>query len=619
MPSFVVIWIWLCAYLNCAGWALSWLHQLNAGGYAVALALGWSVMLVWQRKSGAKLFPPIRWPQLRRRFRRGFPLAFLALATLAFLGGALYGPNNFDAMAYRLPRVLNWLAADQWHWIHTIFPRLNSRCCGGEWLTAPLLAFTHSDRLLFLINLISFLLLPGLVFSGFTRLGVRPRVAWHWMWLVPSGYGLVLQAGSNGNDLLGAVFALAAMDFALRAKNSRSPRDFFTALLAAALMTGAKMSNLALLLPCGAALWFSRKLIIRHPLKTVCLGLLALAASALPTMVFNQWHCGDWMGNEVKLSHTDNRMVLRTTATLANVALQNLTPPVFPLAGAWNKGVPTVLSPELQARLHQTMAESGAAEFRLPEMQMEESAGLGFGLTLLLPASFLAALWLGRKGPGRPIVFDQQWVLRWLPVVAFMAVMTQGGLSAIARLIIPFYALLLPVWLMGPGHEPLIRKCWWRVAAYAVFAGAAFLLVISPARPLFPAMTLLEKFPSLPARVTTVYSVYHGRHDAFAPARAALPPGLKTLGFISYDDPEAALWWPLGSLRVVPVCPQDTPAELKQRGIEYVLASEEKIEMWFGLTADAWAKKMDAQVIRKIPLSLRAAWGPRDWDLIRLN
>jgi len=204
-------------------------------------------------------------------------------------------------------------------------------------------------------------------------------------------------------------------------------------------------------------------------------------------------------------------------------------------------------------------------------------------------------------------------------MIAFLAVMTQGGLAGIARILTPFYALMMPVLLMSAGHGNLIRKCWWRTSAFVVFAIAAFLLVISPARPLFPAMTILEKYPGLPARVRAVYSVYHKRNDAFAPVRAALPPGLKVLGFISYDDPEASLWQPFGSRRIVHVCPQDTPAELKQQGVEYILVNADKFETWFSLPADDWAKKMNAQVVQKIPLNLRAAWGARDWDLIKLN
>jgi hypothetical protein len=50
MPTLVLLWVWFCAYLNCAGWALSALQQLNARGYAVALALGFGALLVWQKK-----------------------------------------------------------------------------------------------------------------------------------------------------------------------------------------------------------------------------------------------------------------------------------------------------------------------------------------------------------------------------------------------------------------------------------------------------------------------------------------------------------------------------------------------------------------------------------------
>ena len=68
---------------------------------------------------------------------------------------------------------------------------------------------------------------------------------------------------------------------------------------------------------------------------------------------------------------------------------------------------------------------------------------------------------------------------------------------------------------------------------------AAGLLVISPARPLFPVQTILKKIAThapdsqMLARIKEVYSVYGHRNDAFAPARDRLPPGLKVLGMIT--------------------------------------------------------------------------------------
>lgn len=88
-------------------------------------------------------------------------------------------------------------------------------------VTAPLFLFTGTDRFVFLINVICFLLLPGRFFSVLVRLGVRTRTAWHWMWLLPAGYCYLLQAGSIANDLFGAVFAMVAIEFALRARQKK--------------------------------------------------------------------------------------------------------------------------------------------------------------------------------------------------------------------------------------------------------------------------------------------------------------------------------------------------------------------------------------------------------------
>src|SRR5262249_8624306 len=151
-----------------------------------------------------------------------------------------YAQINLDTLGYRLPRVLHWLTEERWHWIRTCDERMNVAGCGFEWLSAPLLLFTRSDRLDFLINWVSYLLLPGLIFSVFTRLGVRGRVAWWWMWILSSGWCYALQAGSLQNDAFVVVYALAAVDFALRARQSQRVSDAWFSMLAAGLLTGVK-------------------------------------------------------------------------------------------------------------------------------------------------------------------------------------------------------------------------------------------------------------------------------------------------------------------------------------------------------------------------------------------
>src|SRR5208282_1112074 len=186
MLGIVRLWILLSALLVGSGWILSALHELNRAGYLAILVVPF-VAVVWRWRRW------LSWASVRRlpgkglrRFRRPAPLLFLSLALMALAGGALYAPTNGDSDAYRIPRILHWLAHQQWHWIHTEDFRMNIGGCGWEWLAAPLILFTHSDRLLFLINWLPYLMVPGLVFSVFTRLGLRPRVAWWWAWLLAS-------------------------------------------------------------------------------------------------------------------------------------------------------------------------------------------------------------------------------------------------------------------------------------------------------------------------------------------------------------------------------------------------------------------------------------------------
>src|SRR5947209_20614681 len=96
------IWVSACAFCTCAGWGLSAVHGLNATGYLLAFAAGLAAFLVWNKRTGAPMLRLPTWSRLRRRFGRPLPLCFLPLSTLAFLGGALYAPANWDALAYRV-------------------------------------------------------------------------------------------------------------------------------------------------------------------------------------------------------------------------------------------------------------------------------------------------------------------------------------------------------------------------------------------------------------------------------------------------------------------------------------------------------------------------------------
>ena len=624
VPGPLALWVLLCAFLGAVGWGLSALGLMNRTGYVATLLVGAvAVGFFWRKLTREFQFP--KFQRLRRRFRRGFPRAYLLLSAMALLGGILHPPTNYDGMAYRSARVLHWLAEGNYHWIHTAFNRLNTRAPEFEMLSAPLFAITHSDRLLFLANTISLFLLPGLVFGLFTRLGVRRRAAWNWMWLAPTGYCFLTQAGSIGNDLFGAVFAAAAIDFALRARQSPTPALVWLSILSAALMTNSKSSNLVLLLPCALAVLPSLPRLRKHLLSTALVGAFALLVSVLPQLVVNQKYSRDILGAQaesgIQLGTRPAGLLLVNNSVL--FALQNLAPPVFPLSKAWERWVEKLTPPGYRARLEEYFEPFGA-HWSLPDMQAEEAAGLGFGVTLLAAVSFLAGL-LNRSQVPDPRPIWERWfgpAIMAGAAVGWCVLMTKSGMTTAARVSAPFYLLFLPALLRSPAQTAIVRSKWWRKLAVAVFLMGALLLILSPARPLWPAQTILSRVNAsshpLLQRAQTVYSVYATRYRAFDAAIALLPPGLKTLGFVSFDDPETALWRPFGSRRILHVKGEDSLADLRRRGIEYVLVNSQQAKLVLGVPVEEWAQRLGGSVVAEVDLRLRASYGPARCVLVHL-
>jgi hypothetical protein len=316
----------------------------------------------------------------------------------------------------------------------------------------------------------------------------------------------------------------------------------------------------------------------------------------------------------------------RTAGNVVLLTIQNFTPPVFPFANAWNREVKRVLPAGLQHKLQETIYTPEAAGMQMEELQVEESCGQGLGVSLLLLASVTVVAFRSRftLSSWRLKSTEALWQtgVRLAPWVSLAALLSQSLVYPIGRICAPFYPLLVPLLLMGAAHERLFRQCWWRMLALAVFAMAAGLLIISPARPLFPAQTLLGKagtssHPWL-ARAQVVYSIYHDRWDAFAPVRAILPADATVMGMVTFDDPETSLWRPFGSRRIEHVWPGETLSELRQQNIRYLFVKSDVFELEFGSPFVEWLKRMDGRILRTIPLSLRASKGPTDWYLAEL-
>jgi hypothetical protein len=629
--SLVSLWIWLCALLNAAGWILSALHALHRTGYLVAFGLIALAGFAWRDELGLAQGLHFDCHKQRRRFARKLPAGFLILAALACLGGIVHAPSNYDALAYRIPRVLHWLAEERWHWIHTGFERLNTRGCGMEWVSAPWLAFTGSDRWLFLPNAISFLLLPGLIFGALRGLGVRGRVAYAWMWVLPSGYCFVLQAGSVGNDLFTVPFVLAAVQFGLRARRTGERRWLWLSLLACALFTGAKANTLPLVLVVAVVAAPCWRLLLQKPLQTACLFAICLACSFFPTAFQNWRHTGDWTGAKAeRLSFATGAPWARLAGNLGLVAVENLMPPIAPQAGWWNAHVAAQAIPASLQENFRAAFPQPSSILEIGELQVEESAGLGFGVCLLLFAWWVAILRAKRCAQveatqGSGWFHGFHWVFTLAMLVAVAALLKTSFVKSTARLLTPYYLLMIVPLLLHPAHQRIERRRWWTRLAVAMMALAALLLAVNPGRPLLPVQQITRSlrqtgfFAELCARAERVYSVYGERGNAFAPARKLLPADVQVFGLVTYDDPEASLWQPYRSCRVLHVTHDDDRQKLSSLGIQFILTCPSRHEAILQMPFELWLAGLNADVVGETTLTLRAGVGPTKWCLVKLR
>jgi hypothetical protein len=620
-------WILISAWCSLSGWLLSAVGCLNLPGCFVSFIVGGVSIWFWMKqKTESSPSSSAHWKVRLHRFRRPLPFVFLLTAVLVLIGGALYAPNNYDALSYRLPRIFNWLAEDRWHWIDTVDQRMNYSGTGYEWLMLPLFVFTRSDRLLFLISFLPWLLMPALSFKMLTGLGICPRVAWYWMWLLPMGHCFVMQAGGIGNDSYAATYLLVAVCFALRARKTRAVGDLWIAALAAALLTGAKASNLPLLLPVAIAVWPSWRLLARSIAGTLCGALACVAVSFLPIAVMNQLHAGKWTGDP---KNTYGMELKNPVAALAGNAIQlavgNFLPPVLPSVSSWNKRADHLLKTPFFQKLERDFPRF-AIEAR--ELSNEEGAGAGIGLGFLFLIA-LAGAFFRQKKNGAPTTSGARlgfWIVAgaWIALGVYMA---KIGSESGPRLIAPYYPPCMALVLFSPASGMFVRKSWWRCAAILAALSILPVVILTPSRPLLPATEitarLSESHPenAMLARMAAVYSSYVRRTDVFAPLTCRIPAGEQVIGYIgSSDVPFASLWRPYGKRRVLEVFQKNEAPLLELHTHLFAVVSANGIFQRYGEQVDDWLRERNARVVASEKIVVRTSLkNPDEWLMIELK
>jgi len=104
-----------------------------------------------------------------------------------------------------------------------------------------------------------------------------------------------------------------------------------------------------------------------------------------------------------------------------------------------------------------------------------------------------------------------------------------------------------------------------------------------------------------------------------ASVRALLPPNLAAVGFLARgDDPDISLWRPYGTRRVEHILVSDSPTNIQQRGIEYIVVGEFNFGL-SGTTFADWQKQTGAELVATTNATVRVSEGAQPWYIVRLR
>ena len=552
--------------------------------------------------------------------RRLPPKLWLAFAFAVLVGGLLYHPDNYDYLTYRFPRLLHWSWQHQWYWISTCNNRQNISDTGMEWLMAPFFILFQTDRLFFLINLVSYLFFPGLIFSVFRQLGISARVCWWWMWILPAGLCFVLQAGGTGNDMFAVVYLLAALYYLFRARKTNASRNLTLSILAIALLTGTKASNIPLVAVWLAIAWLNRKFLWPscRPALLLGAGLVGALISFLPVALINIHFAGGYTGdprNERGLQATNP--VAGIVGNSVEIAIDNLSPPLWSHDLIWP--VPAALDRHIRR-------DYPRFSTRVISFQIEETAGIGMGVTAFLALGLLYGL--GAR-LGRPDLRIRPRTGAFLfaagTALAGLTYLAKMGSEAAPRLVAVYYLVAIAALLaLLPLNGIIVHRRLWKLAGYAALVIVFPLVILSPARPLLPPHLIVGGLRSVGVPSSVLDKLEQGYHirglrfDNLGELRRQIPEGETAVGFLGGgDDPEVSPWLPFGSRNVIELTPQDTADGLKAANIHYVFVSDDALTLLYHMKVEDLAKNWSMTVIARSNLIFKTHRGFNVWYLLR--
>jgi hypothetical protein len=399
--------------------------------------------------------------------------------------------------------------------------------------------------------------------------------------------------------------------------------------LAAALLTGAKLSNLPLLLPLGLLLLPALRRMNLFTWKIPVALVIVMLCSFIPLALLSWKHTGDWTGDPtdqwcIKARHPLGAVV----ANLVIVANDVAQLPVMPGFERVNSLVKTLehhAEPVL-AWLIQSHGQFTGMGFG--EMVYEGGCGFGFGLgiyTLFL----VCGCWLVKIPQShrqQQTAAPAAWrFIFWAAWISYGVYLSKLGSGQSARIAAPYYPVLFASLLQWPRVVRLEQKKISRVVSWLAALTVVPVILLTPARPLVPFQTL-ARMTGRPAleKIAGKYRVWNDLRDDLAPLRNALPADADTLGYAgAFRDTSYGLWKPFGQRVVVelglpPGGNSKPPADLR-----YAVVTERGLQQRYRMDLKTWLDYAGGKVVfecqRNASLESRSAPQYDSWYLVRLG
>src|SRR5207237_1198464 len=94
-------------------------------------------------------------------------------------------------------------------------------------------------------------------------------------------------------------------------------------------------------------------------------------------------------------------------------------------------------------------------------------------------ASIAAATVRKQRAPTTRPTSVWQNSIQLAPFISLLVVLANSNVGP-TRVIAPYYALLIPIFLASPVQERIVKQHWWRGIAFAVFGVAVIVVIVSP-------------------------------------------------------------------------------------------------------------------------------------------